>query len=981
MVIDLGAKRTANVIVRDGQSLHEVMITNASKPLILSDVKMKWQSTADLLQKVLCVSAVLVMHITQKHMQVFLRSSNAEDPYKEGTNYRLGSGQYCESVIGTDNKLLVENAAQDKVWQNNPDMEFNMGNYYGIPLHWPDGSFFGTLCVLDPHEMLNVKKYEPIINEFGSAMEKDLSIMCLVEELSAKNKQAESELLSSRHLYEAAINTVHIAVWEYNPYSHHISMAKDGFTRKLCEQIGIPLEISSPDELVKYIEESSRPAFLDMYHEIDNGAANAECVVSFIFGDPPQQHYERIVCTSVYDKDGRLITVYGLGQDITVQKLQQNAYRKAYESPNSLGSFRHNLTKNTTWDGVSPYKHVLKQQETGTVDGYIESLYESIDDDVVRTNFMSQISRNQLIKLFYEGHTQITFDYPVRHPDGAVIWARGILNMFQNSETGDIEAVTHAINVTDEITNRQIIERVTGDVFDYIGLIYVNTGTFEFLAKNSKTLFPELHKKTDYINCCEYVKANFINEKEKEDFINAVSLKNVLDGLKQNGHHVSTYYRTENNRTLCKQLNYIWLDKKSEIIIVIRSDVTASYERNEHQMKEIEEAKLAAERANEAKSSFLSSVSHDLRTPLNGIIGFTDIALRTEDSQKKQDFIRKIKSSAGLLLDLVNDTLEMSRIESGKMQYEPEATASAEICEDVVTALRPSAVMKNITIEEDYSAFRDKVFWTDKLKLQKIALNILSNAIKYTPSGGKIKLSVKYIDTSQDGCNYVLVVEDNGIGMSKDFLPKLFEPFAQEKRPEAENVAGTGLGLAIIKKIVDMMHGQISVQSEVGRGSKFIVKMPLREIQENITKVRKDEIDGRSMLKGKRVLLCEDNIMNAEIATILLQENEIEVDCAENGMIGLDKFASTKQGYYDAILMDIRMPVMDGYTTTQKIRELKRPDAKTVPIIAMSAEAFEEDIKKAELLGMNGYVTKPINTTKLLQELCRAVLKNKTTMN
>jgi CheY-like chemotaxis protein/anti-sigma regulatory factor (Ser/Thr protein kinase) len=262
--------------------------------------------------------------------------------------------------------------------------------------------------------------------------------------------------------------------------------------------------------------------------------------------------------------------------------------------------------------------------------------------------------------------------------------------------------------------------------------------------------------------------------------------------------------------------------------------------------------------------------------------------------------------------------------------------------------------------------------WCDRLKVQKIALNIISNAIKYTPDGGTVTVSLKRLPTEIPHCPYSLIVEDNGIGMSEEFLQRLYEPFSQEKRSESINTVGTGLGLAIVKRYVDLLGGKISVESKLHEGTRFVVSLPIHAIGESQV-LKEKTVEIGASLQGRRMLLCEDNQLNMEIAIMLLKNKDMLVETAENGQAGLEKFAASAEGYYDAVLMDIRMPVMDGYEATRHIRSLQRSDAKNVPIIAMTADAFEESVREAKAAGMNDYVTKPVEPKKLYETLALAI--------
>ena len=360
-------------------------------------------------------------------------------------------------------------------------------------------------------------------------------------------------------------------------------------------------------------------------------------------------------------------------------------------------------------------------------------------------------------------------------------------------------------------------------------------------------------------------------------------------------------------------------------------------------------------------------MSHDLRTPLNGVLGFTAFALQESDPEKKQAYLEKIESSGRLLLDLINDTLDLSRIESGKAVPEPEAVMSDDLIPAVVTALRPSAELKGVKLVVDRTDYQNEPIWADKLKINKIALNLLSNSIKFTPSGGTVTVTLYCASAcpAREGCGFI--IEDTGIGMSAEFMKHMYEPFSQEKRSEAVQTPGTGLGLSIVRRYVDLLGGTISVESRLHEGTRWTVTLPVKKLGGE--PAEKPKAASENALQGKRVLLCEDNQMNAEIASMLLKNKGMLVEIAENGAIGLEKFSASGEGWYDAVLMDIRMPEMNGYEASGRIRTLERGDAASVPIIAMTADAFEESIREAKGAGMNDYITKPVEPQKLYSVL------------
>lgn len=372
-----------------------------------------------------------------------------------------------------------------------------------------------------------------------------------------------------------------------------------------------------------------------------------------------------------------------------------------------------------------------------------------------------------------------------------------------------------------------------------------------------------------------------------------------------------------------------------------------------------------------AKSTFFANMNHDIRTPLNGVIGFTDLAISEKDHDIKQKFLEKLKSSANILLDIVNDTLDLSRIENGKYIIEPEWINGKAIGERVVAAMQPSAEIKGVNLTADFSKVASSQVYIDRMKIEKLLLNLISNAIKFTPSGGNVSLKVELLQSSYDGCNTKIIVSDTGIGIKSNFLKHLFEPFAQEMRSESRNITGSGLGLAIVKKIVDLMDGKIFVDSKVGSGTTFTIYLPLKISDKDSCGIENQTID-LSVLKGKHVLLCEDNDINIEIISLQLHKLGVHVDIAHNGDECLKMFVQSPPGLYHCILTDLRMPIMDGFEATRRIKALSRVDSKIIPIIAMTGDTFESVITKCQKVGMFGLVAKPININELVKILIKA---------
>ena len=383
-------------------------------------------------------------------------------------------------------------------------------------------------------------------------------------------------------------------------------------------------------------------------------------------------------------------------------------------------------------------------------------------------------------------------------------------------------------------------------------------------------------------------------------------------------------------------------------------------------------AKIQAEKANAAKSEFLFNMSHDIRTPMNALLGYSELIKRELTDPKLLDYQEKMEQSGNLLLSIINNVLDMARIESAKVELDEDYEKIRDIYQGIYKIFQAEAEKKCIHLKMEYDVKHEHVI-CDETKNKEIFLNLISNAVKYTASGGRVTIRITELDC--DRKDYVRIrtqVIDTGIGMSEEFLPSLFEAFARERNTTDGKIAGTGLGMPIIKKYIDMMYGTIEVESKQGEGSKFTVTLEYRiadkSYYERATEKFSDMDETR--ISGKHILLAEDNDLNAEIAQFILEDMGLIVDRVEDGVQCVSRIEQKPAGTYDLILMDIQMPNMDGYRATEMIRGLSDKDKATIPIIAMTANAFEEDRKKALAKGMNGHIAKPVDAEKVEKTIC-----------
>lgn len=520
---------------------------------------------------------------------------------------------------------------------------------------------------------------------------------------------------------------------------------------------------------------------------------------------------------------------------------------------------------------------------------------------------------------------------------------------------------------------REIIEGLGKEYFSIL-LLELDSGqifSYREVGENGKCIADFCRK---YENqWCAFLPAyadEIVTDESRENFLDQLS----LDALCSNQDDFSmTYEFKMGNRIIYHQTRIVYVYKKdrSRVAVIGTRNIDDLIKKERMQEAKLKEAYIVAEEANKAKTDFLNNMSHDIRTPMNVILGYNELMKLYLTDPILVDYQHKIEQSGKLLLSIINNVLDMSRIESGKMVVEERAEQIGLVVEEIENVFESSAQEKNIVFTTSVDVDHTHVLW-DGFKVREILMNLVGNAFKYTPEGGHITIDVKELNCTRSG--YVRIqtqVKDTGVGMSEDYLPTLFDSFSREYNTTIGKVSGTGLGMAIVKNLVDMMDGDICVKSKVGEGTCFTVTFEHRIADEECIELNQelDVLDGKSVLQGKHVLLVEDNELNAEIAMAILEQSGLILDRVEDGLACINRLSEVDADLYDLILMDIQMPNVNGYEATRRIRQFKNLKKASIPILAMTANAFEEDKKMAMEAGMNGHISKPIDVNALENQI------------
>lgn len=637
---------------------------------------------------------------------------------------------------------------------------------------------------------------------------------------------------------------------------------------------------------------------------------------------------------------------------------------------------RCNATKNLLLDADNDRHCDLSGIVGDVYDDFIDFISQFIVDEDERREFVQAAGAASLQQAFERGERELSAVYFVSTPiEQCGRYGLFEISLLQDPDSKDVMGILFLTDVTEKTIKKKIIDKLLALGTDRVVDLDLIHDRYKLLyaENNHKKL---IGREFSFKKHIDKVAQEHVLPADKEIWQKLLDKDYILEQLQNRGRY-SFNYRVRKNAdsdvVKIKKLTLAPVDMRLGRICVVRMDVTDSVADEVRSKQAIEQALAAAEQANRAKSDFLSNMSHDIRTPMNAVLGMTELALDNMDSRAEvEGCLKKISISGKHLLDLINNVLDMSRIEAGRMSVNRELVSLSQLAEDIVATMQMQAEAKKQSLTVHMEQLACVAVYSDSLRLRQVLLNILGNAVKYTPKGGAIDFTIKK-SPSAKGDGYVhlaFVVQDNGIGMTDEYVRHIFESFSREDSLRVQKTEGSGLGMAITKYIVDAMGGEISIKSEPNVGTEFTVLLDVERAEQEQAEAQ--EADAAQPQHALRVLLAEDNALNREIAVALLSKQDVTVETAENGQLCVEKFSAAPNGYYDAVLMDVRMPVMNGYEATRAIRALARADA-TLPIIAMTADAFAEDVERCLAAGMNAHLSKPMDIHKLmalLERLC-----------
>ncbi|SFQ16144.1 Signal transduction histidine kinase [Lachnospiraceae bacterium XBB1006] len=687
--------------------------------------------------------------------------------------------------------------------------------------------------------------------------------------------------------------------------------------------------------------------------------------------DVTTQAYKRMSITfgTSFDVSDEPVKLYGTIRDVSKRERRERiyssqlAYIESYRK-SALAFAEINVSKGKVLNAKSKYSFLRRGIAAHSIEHWVDVICEHISIKTAELTVRKMLDTQSLLNDYEQGKQFLVTSMPLCVSEQNHIWVSLEVSLLLNPATQDVEGFATMKDITSQQVDIEVGKTIMQLEYETVVVIDVGSAKIEKIYGHRDRLFGERLKPGDaYLESAEEILGNMLVT-EREKIRDYADIEHVWARLEKEESFTIKFSLVRSREKYHKRVTFMKMDSFYKKMMMVFQDVSDIYNEEYAKQKILKKALKEAKLAENAKIDFLSRMSHDLRTPLNGIIGMTDIALDEVNDEHIKEYLEKIQSSGQLLLSLVNDILDISQLKDNRMRLRLEPYRVQEFLESIERIIGNQCRSKAITYTCDFSELENKTIITDKLRFGQIFMNLLSNAVKYTPEGGSVRFYVRTKPLPKNKLAAEFFVSDTGIGMSEEFVKQAFDAFSQERTNSIDERIGSGLGLSIVKELVELFGGSYEVDSNPGKGTCIKVSLVL-ELTETVKKQVIDDTNGEIVFVNKRVLVAEDQPLNAKIISKILNKRGIAVDLAENGKQAVETYLSSEAGRYDAILMDVRMPVMDGIEATKQIRlHTERKDV-ALPIIATTANAFVEDRMMCLEAGMNEHISKPINAKEL----------------
>lgn len=761
--------------------------------------------------------------------------------------------------------------------------------------------------------------------------------------------------------FQILMKQYQINSWKYDPKNHTIYfITKESNEYKEKIQENMPQEMF--DKNVVHPEDIEKAK--ELYRKVDAGEPFVSSLIRF--REENEWRYKEINYTGIYNSKGTILYALGSSKDVT----EEMENRKRYEN---MITFLRTSSEKGQWNILSDitdhrvvmargFGFVNKLRETKMTHEEGMLLFAELLNKKEEKEWLLSFTREKIIQAYKEGERVFEREVEMQDPNGELTWYKEKIVLIKDPNNQHIMLLLSTEECTVEEKMKNLVSTVAGREFDFVVLADLKTERYTIFLDNRKIIMGEHFFDKDLEGNGTfkgYEIQNILKDAKKKE--------RILKRLRKEDEVIQYIDVIDENKQMRKKIKIFYVDQARIQICFLVSDISDVYFSGQKKNQELEIAKEEAERANQIKSEFLGRMSHDMRTPMNAIIGFSSIGYDEAETQRAKESFKRIEESAEYLLALLSDILDLQRIENNKTELKEEPIHFEKLLASSYSIIEMKAEKKGVSFYTKQESSIPEYLFLDSIHLNQIVINILSNAIKYTPAGGTVRVITAF-EEREDSKTIKVTVKDSGVGMSQEFLSHVYDSFSQERNSQTEIEEGSGLGMAISKKLVNLLGGTLKIESKLNHGTTCYLEIPVKKLKETEYLKMISEKKGIKNLdiSGSKVLICEDNEINRELLKKILKVKNIQCDVAKNGLIGVEK---AKKNEYDAILMDIRMPKMDGLEATRKIREFN----KEVPIIALSANTYSEDIKKSKEAGINIHLSKPIDKDELYEELKRLI--------